>query len=105
MDELIDLKSMNKAEVLAKLYNASHPQGNGYLHPKAKRFWGFFRDRDPDQSMSVQEAQVLLDKGQTYFDYLNGRVLKIDLSGDTLSPRLYNRDNGMNQAARVLGLM
>lgn len=87
---MINLKNMNKAEVLAKLYNASKPLGMGIFQ---------FENRD----MSIDEAQSYLDAGHTYFDYLKGRVMKIDLSGEELDPRLYDRDNGRGAAARVLG--
>ncbi|MDD4476620.1 MAG: hypothetical protein PHY40_00480 [Patescibacteria group bacterium] len=80
---------MNKAKVLAALYNNSKPQGMGFLHFDA-------------QPMTEEEAQALLDSGQTYFDYLKGRVMKIDLSGDELETWLYNRDNGENAAETVL---
>ena len=53
--------------------------------------------------MSTDEAQELLDSGQTYFDYLKGRVMKVDLSGDKLNPFLYDRDNGQGAAAAALG--
>lgn len=85
---MIDLKGRNKAEVLAKLYNASHQQGMGFLQE--------------DKDMTLEEAQTLLDSGQDYFDYVDGRVMKIDLSGDELDPRLYDRDNGQGAAARAL---
>ncbi len=86
---MIDLKGRNKAEVLAKLYNASKVQGMGFLQAV-------------DGQMSAYEAQKLLDEGQTYFDYLHGKVMKVDLSGDSLDPWLYDRDNGEGAAARAL---
>ena len=87
---MIDLKGKNKAEVLAALYNASRPQGLGFLSFDAA-------------FMTKKEARALLDSGRTYFDYLKGRVLKVDLSGDELDPRLYDRDNGQGAAAAALG--
>ena len=86
----IDISKMNKAEVLAKLYNNSKPLGMGMLH------------YDPTP-MATEEAEELL-KGQTYFDYLKGRVMKIDLSGDELGTAMYNRDNSEGAAERVLGV-
>jgi len=86
---MIDLHGKNKAEVLAKLYNASKPQGIGLLHYDSKK-------------MTTEQAQVILNTGQTYFDYLKGRVMKIDLSSDELDTRLYDRDNGPGAAARAL---
>jgi len=86
---MIDLKGKDKAEVLAKLYNASKPLGMGYLAYDSA-------------DMMVEEARQFLEK-QTYFDYLKGRVMKIDLSGDCLDPRLYDRDNGAGAAAAAIG--
>lgn len=87
----IDISGMNKAEVLAKLFNSSKAQGMGFLQNHVG-------------SMSENEARELLDDGNTYFDYLRGRVMKIDLSGDTLKTHLYDRDNGHGAAAQALGL-
>jgi hypothetical protein len=86
---MINLKDKNKAEVLAKLYNASRPLGMGFLHYEAK-------------DMTTAEAQRILDTGQKYFDYLKGRVMKVDLSGDEFDERLYDRDNGDGTAAAAL---
>lgn len=88
MSETISLKGLNKAKVLAALYNASQPLGLGYLQ------------HDPS-SMSEGEAQTLL-KRQTYFDYVKGRVMKVDLSSEELDPYLYDRDNGPGAARRVI---
>lgn len=88
MTDQISIKGLNKATVLAALYNASSPQRMGFMA------------YDP-APMEVEEAQDILS-GQTYFDYLKGRVMKIDLSGDDLSPWDYDRDNGAGTAARVI---
>ncbi len=87
---MIDISKMDKAEVLAKLYNHSQPLGTGFLH-------------FTPEPMSVEEASELLAK-QTRFDYLKGRVMKINLGSDTLDERLYDRDNGPGAAAYALGL-
>lgn len=86
---MIDISKMSKASVLASLYNASKPLGLGVLHYQS-------------EIMSDEEAQEILDDGQTYFDYLNGRVMKVDLSEDQLDPRLYDRDNGQGAAERAI---
>ena len=54
------------------------------------------------QTKAVEEARKILDAGQTYFDYLKGRVMKIDLSRDEVDTQLYNRDNGPGAAERAL---
>ena len=62
--ETIDISKLDKAEVLAALYNASKQQGMGFLNP---------RGREP---LSKAEASELL-KERTYFEYLAGRVMKV----------------------------
>jgi len=90
---MISLKNLDKAAVLAALYNASKPQGTGFLQ------------YDP-KPMTTEEAQLLLDTapGQR-FDYLKGRVMKIDLSEDELYTGGYNRDNGDNAAENVIATL
>ena len=86
------ITGLNKAEVLAALYNNSRPFGLGALH------------FDP-APMTTQEAQRILDVAgdDKYFDYLKGRVMKIDMSSDDeLNTRLYNRDLGEGAAERVI---
>lgn len=85
----MDISGLDKAQVLASLYNNAKPIGLGALH-----FEG--------QGMTLEEAQELLKGGVTYIDYLKGRVMKIDLSGDHIDTFLYNRDNGLGSAERVL---
>ena len=85
---MIDISKKNKAKVLAALYNSAKPQGLGFLQ------------YDPTD-MTEQEAEELLQE-PGYFDYLKGRVIKVDLSGDEFDPYLYDRDNGPGAAERAL---
>jgi hypothetical protein len=39
---------------------------------------------------------------QDYIDYFQGRVIKTDLRGDAIDPRLYDRDNGAGAAERAV---
>ena len=87
---MISLEGLNKADVLAALYNGSRPLGMGFLHC------------DPTP-MAREEAQEILNEDRRpYFDYLKGRVMKIDLSGDELNPYLYDRDNGNGAAFLII---
>ena len=54
--------------------------------------------------MTREEARQLLTDAQPdlYFDYVHGRVLKVDLNGEAFSPRLYDRDNGPGAARQAL---
>lgn len=88
----MNIKGINKAKILAALFNHSRPQGMGLFSSLARG----------SHDMSEEEAQGFLDAGQTYFDYVHGRILKIDLEGDELSTRLYNRDLGDGAAEYAL---
>ncbi len=85
----IDISGMDKAEVLAALYNGSRQQGMGFLHSRGT------------SEMTVEQAREEL-KRDSYFDYLNGRVMKIGLDSDDLETRLYDRDNGVGAAERII---
>lgn len=86
----MNISNYSKAEVLAALFNAAKPLGLGRLHYR------------PDHIMSVQEAQEMLDSGQTFFDYVEGRLMKVGLDKDELDTYQYNRDNGENAAENAL---
>jgi hypothetical protein len=88
LDETINIAHLDKADVLAALYNSAQPLGLGFLQ------------YDPEP-MTRDQAALILEK-QTYFDYLKGRVMKLDLEGDTGSTRWYDRDNGEGAAARAI---
>lgn len=85
----ISIAGMDKAAVLAALYNAAKPLGLGWLH------------YDPTP-MTIETARKLLKSGQTYFDYVGGRVMKVDLAGDEFDSRLYDLDNGEGAAENAL---
>jgi len=86
---MIDIEGLDKAEVLKALYVHSHVQGMGFLQAV------------PAGTVTVDHCRDLL-KQSTYFDYLYGRVLKVDLSSDAFDERLYERDNGPNSAAMAM---
>jgi hypothetical protein len=85
---MISIVGLDKAAVLAALYNRSRPQGMGFLQ------------YDP-APMTVEEARSLLAQSK-YFDYLKGRVLKVSLEKDEFDERLYDRDNGPGAAASAV---
>ena len=53
----MNIQGLDKAAVLAALYNRARPQGMGFLH------------YDP-KPMTVEEAQKIIWGGDGYFDYL-----------------------------------
>ena len=87
----MNIEGLDKAEVLAALYNGSRQQGMG------------FRQTRGAEGMTVEQArEELTNNEQQYFDYLHGRVMKISLCGDELNTALYNRDNGEGAAERII---
>ena len=78
---MVNITGLNKAEVLKALYDHSHLQGMGYLSAA------------PNGLVTVKHCKELLES-TTYFDYLYGRVIKVDLSGDEFDEWLYDRDCG-----------
>ena len=86
---MVDIKGLDKARVLKALYDHSHVQGSGFLQAV------------PDGVVTVEHCAELLAK-YSYFDYLHGRVLKVDLSGDEFDERLYDRDCGEGAAQRAV---
>lgn len=89
----ISIKGLDKAEVLQALYNNSRPLGLGFLNPKAL------------QDITIEECKEIIEKSipnDLYFDYLNGRVMKIDIADDILDSWLYDRDNGKGKAEQVI---
>lgn len=99
-DDKLDISGIDKAELLAALYNSAHPLG-----------FGFMRFKEGHQ-MTTAEAREIIDTGANpdyagarnglYFDYLHGRVIKCRLDDDTMRPDLYDRDNGKGAAAKVV---
>ena len=88
---IIDIKGLSRAAVLAALYNNAkpQPQGLGYIHYEPG-------DMDP------AEADAIL-RTSDHFDYLKGRVIKVDLRHpDHFDGRLYDRDNGAGAAQRAV---
>lgn len=70
------------------------PLGMGFMHytpgplsrEDAERIW----------------AEDVYPLGRKYFDYVNGRVMKVDLCGDELRVGLFDRDNGEGAARMAL---
>lgn len=87
----MDIRGLDKAEVLAALYNRARVQGLGFLHSKPG-------------DMTVEEARKIIEQSgrNLYFDYLHGRVMKIDVGGEFLDTVLYDRDNGQGAAEEAI---
>ena len=101
----IEVSGIDPAVLLAALYNRSFVNSNGM---------GILQARPGD--MTLEEAQVYLSgkvegdymgkaltrNGNRYFDYLNGKVMKVEINGKTLRVGLYDRDMGQGAAQKVV---
>lgn len=97
----VDISGLSKAAVLAALFNASSPGGMGFLQSGAG-----------PRVMDVEYAERLISDmnaempEELYFDYLYGRVLKVDLTdGSSFDPWGFDRDNGQGSAQRVIDIL
>jgi hypothetical protein len=88
---VVNIAGLNKAEVLAALYNRAQPQGMGFLSFDP-RPW----------TKEDAEAYIAANGGSLDFDYVKGRVVKCHLDEDELYTRLFNRDNGSGAAEEVI---
>ncbi|MDD4830744.1 MAG: hypothetical protein WCX23_01120 [Candidatus Paceibacterota bacterium] len=96
LDHAVKIKGLSKAKVLAALYNRARPQGMGIFMYRQDKMTeedalfvidsrgddGCFRAKDPFRN-------------EFYFDYLRGRALKVDLSGDYFCSKMYDDMNDM----------
>lgn len=86
---MVDITGLDKVEVLYALYNASHVQGLGFLQAV--------------DNYTLEDARRDYEASDDkWFDYLHGRVLKVDLSGNEFNPRLFDRDCGNGAAAAAI---
>ena len=85
----IDISGLDKAVLVQALYASAQPLGMGRLHYTP-------------EPLSAEEAQKLATH---HIDYCHGRVMKVDVTGDTLDPWGYDRDNGAGTAAAVVAAL
>lgn len=84
----INIAGIDKARLLKALYDGSKIQGNSYIGYSGNEF-------------TLEDAKMALRETRS-FDYVNGRVIKVNLSGDEFDPWFYDRDNGDGAAQRIV---
>ena len=88
MANKINIKGLGKAQLLAALYNNAK-----LLIPSAAK----------PGIMTEEDAQKIIDeRNNTKIDYVYGRIMKIDISGDEIDPWGYDRDNGEDTVAQIV---
>lgn len=89
---MVNIKNLDKAEVLKTLWDHSHCQGMSFI--ALNRNGGDF---------TLADAQELVrDTPRLYFDYVAGHVIKCDISGEEFDERMYDRDCGEGAAQRAI---
>lgn len=97
----VNIAGLPKNEVLAALHAGTKALGMGVLHDKgdltpeqAQEYINRMNKaatHGNDQSLEFNRASLTGDP--MYFDYVCGRPLKVDLGGDVIDTRLYDRDS------------
>lgn len=101
MSDLVNIEGVDKGALLAELFNRSQVMGMGFL-----------RAGEGPEVMTAEQGRDIIRRtlakefahdsartfnqfdGKLHFDYLYGRPLKVDLTGDEVAPWGYDRDNG-----------
>ncbi len=81
---MVNIQGLEKWQVTKALHAKTHAQGMGFLHDRGEL---------TDEQAKEDVAQHTQDNGKIYFDYLRGRVMKVEISGDEFDPWLFDRDN------------
>lgn len=95
----VNIAGLDKAEVLLTLWKSSRMQGMSFL--------GFLSSGELTLEQAKHEIECRRHKSfdgknSIYFDYLNGKVMKVDLGQDEFDSRLYDRDNGEGAAQQAI---
>ena len=96
---MVNIAGLDKAEVLLALWNASRMQGMSFLGFLAS---GELTLKQAKQEIESRKRKTNDGEDSIYFDYLNGKVMKVDLGQDEFDPRLYDRDNGTGAAQHAI---
>lgn len=83
-----DISGLDKKELLRALYDRAVLQEH---LPIGFQPGNFLSDADIEKALAKKDI-----------DYLNGKVIKINLSRDMLYTAIYNRENGEGKAERVI---
>ncbi len=97
---MINIKGLDKAEVLYSPWHNSHAQGMSFLGLPKKEF-----TLERAQELIKETGYVLEGEyrpGCLYFDYVDGHVIKCDITNDEFDERLYDRDCGEGAAAKAI---
>lgn len=103
----INIAGIPKNELLAAFHNATTSRGLGMLHDRgpitAEQAQAYIdKVNHPEASGMLEHMARVQYKRPLYFDYVLGRPLKLDLSGDELDPRSFDRDTYPGASAEIV---
>lgn len=84
---MLSIKGVDKVELLYRLWCEMNPA----------RFYTANQIPAPEFDHTTSQRAVT-----SYIDYYSGRAIKANLSGDSVDPRLYDRDASPGAFARIL---
>lgn len=93
---MINIRNLSKSQVLKTLVD--HASGIG-VNPIAAGL----AIKLP--SMTMEAAQAEINNNGLTFDYVMGKPIKVDISGDEFNPWLYDRDNGQGMAQKAISAL
>lgn len=106
---MVNIEGLNKADVLAALYNATNPGGMGLLQASRgpnemdRDFAESLISYGSDATREYPIVDTLGTNSSLSFDYVYGRCLKVDLTdGVEFDPWGFDRDNGEGAAQKVI---
>lgn len=97
-DDKISIAGLDKADVLRCLYDRARPLGLGFLNYTPEPM-------THDEAAAIFKAYTEHFPTYIHFDYVKGRVMKVNLTGDEFDPWGYDRDNGEGAAAAVIAAL
>jgi hypothetical protein len=95
----IDITGIDKAVLLAALFNHSKQLGAGKLDESGQY------PLTVDEARNIIQARTHAHGWRSSFDYLRGRVINCDIGGDLLDACdawVYDRDNGAGRCVQAI---
>lgn len=87
----VDISGLDKAGLLFRLWSNAKPA-----------LYYTQRNIDPPEFGPMKAA---LEATKTYIDYYNGRCIKANLSGNSVNPKMYDRDAGTGAFSTIVNTM
>lgn len=102
----VNIAGIDKADLLVALYNAARPVGLGYLEydskPMTRETALEVMEAGDDITQRLTGTDIWFSRSTCRFDYVKGRPLKIDISGDEMETSGYDRDQGEGLAVSIV---